>query len=315
MAIYEIFSHPELRRYKTSIVSKASLFMFLILIITFIPPLIIVYRSYGFWLREATYREQPNIAFKKELILLLDLQNGPKTIVYSTFQQYNQLLQSQLRIPIVKAREDDLNGDGKYDRLNLDLEIPMAGEDQVVGTKLLLFFYYRLRKFSQFHMESLGYIEYTSCIPGASLHVFGDLRMRQKQLLGHRGTDVRFNDTLVNPLSPYADTYSLATIFRNYTDRNVTTVLQDANKIWASGRAADTPFKISAVINYPEESISYTPGFWNLIKWGWVQYVSVLLIFLYIFNKVKIFVFQHQLVPTVVESPGLMHNGIKDKFS
>ncbi|CAL1536530.1 unnamed protein product [Lymnaea stagnalis] len=315
MAIYEIFSHPELRRYKTSIFSKATLLMFIILLITFIPPLIIVYRSYGFWLREGTYREQPNIAFKKEFILQLDLQNGGNPVVYSTFQLYNQLLQSQLRIPIVKAREEDLNGDGKYDRLNLDIEVPMNGEDQVVGAKLLLFFYYKLRKFSQFHMESLGFIEYVSPIPGASLHVFSDLRLRQKQLLGHKGTDVRFNASLINPTSPYAAAYSFATVFKSYTDRNVTTVLQDANKIWTSGRAANSPFIISAVINYPEEKISYTPGFWNLIKWGWVQYVSVLLIFLYIFNKVKIFIFQHQVVTTVVESAALEHVGRKDKFS
>ncbi|KAK6982464.1 transmembrane protein 231 [Biomphalaria glabrata] len=312
MAIYEIFSHPELRRYKTSIISKATLLMFLILIITFIPPLIIVYRSYGFWLREATYREQPNVAFKKEFILQVDLQSGSPA-VYSTFQQYNQLMQSYLRIPLVKAREDDTNGDGKYDVLNLDLEVPMNVDDEVVGVKLLLFFYYKLRKFSQFHMESLAYIEYVSPIPGASLHIFGDLRLRQKQLLGHKGTDIRFNSSLVNPASPYTDSYSLATIFKNYTSRNVTTVLQDANKIWTSGRGSTNPFKISAVINYPEEVISYTPGFWNLIKWGWVQYVSVLLIFLYIFNKVKVFIFQHQLVPTIVESSLTMQNGRKDK--
>ena len=44
-----------------------------------------------------------------------------------------------------QAREDDLNHDGKYDRLDLNIEVPMLATDQVVGVKLLLFFYYRLR--------------------------------------------------------------------------------------------------------------------------------------------------------------------------
>lgn len=44
-----------------------------------------------------------------------------------------------------QAREDDVNGDGKYDRLNLDIDIPMAAVDKVVSVKLLLFFYYKLR--------------------------------------------------------------------------------------------------------------------------------------------------------------------------
>ncbi|GFO05915.1 transmembrane protein 231 [Plakobranchus ocellatus] len=195
MAMYEVFSHPELRRYKTSVVSKASILMLAILALTFIPPLLVVYRSYGFWLREATYREQPKVAFKKEFIMVLDVQNDAEedSVVYSTFQQYNNLLQSRLRIPIVKAREEDPNRDGKYDKLNLDIEVPMLATDRVVGAKLLLFFYYRLRRFSQFHMESLAYIEYSSGVPGASLQVFGDLSLQQKQLLGHKGTDKRYN--------------------------------------------------------------------------------------------------------------------------
>ncbi|KAK3732038.1 hypothetical protein RRG08_026425 [Elysia crispata] len=317
MAMFEVFSHPELRRYKTSVVSKASILMLAILALTFIPPLLVVYRSYGFWLREASYREQPKVAFKKEFIMVLDLQNsaGGDSIVYSTFQQYNNLLQSKLRIPIIKAREDDLNHDGKYDRLDLNIEVPMLATDQVVGVKLLLFFYYRLRRFSQFHMESLAYIEHSSGVSGSSLQVFSDLSLQQKQLLGHKGTDRRYNGSLVNETQVYADVYSMSTIFRKYSERNVTTYLQDPLKVWSTGRAADAPFRISTLINYPEQQVFYAPGFWYLIKWGWIQYASVLLIFLYIFNKVKVFVFQHQIVATVVAGPSQTHVGIKDKFS
>ena len=38
-----------------------------------------------------------------------------------------------------------------------------------------------------------------------------------------------------------------------------------------------------------------------MIKWGWVQYVSILLIFLYIFERIKVFFFMNQLVTTIVE--------------
>ena len=42
-------------------------------------------------------------------------------------------------------------------------------------------------------MESLAYIEHSSGVPGSSLQVFGDLSLQQKQLLGHKGTDKRYN--------------------------------------------------------------------------------------------------------------------------
>ena len=38
-----------------------------------------------------------------------------------------------------------------------------------------------------------------------------------------------------------------------------------------------------------------------MIKWGWIQYVAILLIFLYIFERVKVFFFMNQLVTTIVE--------------
>ena len=42
-----MFSHPELRRYRTSICSGASLILLFTLGLTFIPPLLVVYRSHG----------------------------------------------------------------------------------------------------------------------------------------------------------------------------------------------------------------------------------------------------------------------------
>jgi hypothetical protein len=47
MAVFEVFAHPEVRRYKTTIVSKAAVFQVFCVLITFIVPIIIAYRSGG----------------------------------------------------------------------------------------------------------------------------------------------------------------------------------------------------------------------------------------------------------------------------
>ena len=47
-----------------------------------------------------------------------------------------------------------------------------------------------------------------------------------------------------------------------------------------------------------------------MIKWGWIQYLSILLVFVYIFERVKVFFFMNQLVSTVVERV----SGTKNKF-
>lgn len=45
--------------------------------------------------------------------------------------------------------------------------------------------------------------------------------------------------------------------------------------------------------------LTYRPGFWETIKLAWIQYVSVLLIFLWLFERVQRFVFQNQVLTTI----------------
>ena len=38
----------------------------------------------------------------------------------------------------------------------------------------------------------------------------------------------------------------------------------------------------------------------SVFRWGWVQYVSILLVFMYISSGVKDYVFSQQILPTMV---------------
>lgn len=47
MAFYEVYSHPALVRYRTSVCTKATLFLVVVLCLTYITPLLVAYRSQG----------------------------------------------------------------------------------------------------------------------------------------------------------------------------------------------------------------------------------------------------------------------------
>ena len=47
MAFYEVYSHPALIRYKTSVCTKASVFLVVVLGLTYVAPLLVAYRSQG----------------------------------------------------------------------------------------------------------------------------------------------------------------------------------------------------------------------------------------------------------------------------
>ena len=143
MVMYVVHSHPVQQKYKTHICSRATLFQFFVIFLTFIPPLIIAYVTQGkqflnasvfqtcsfcvelsvlfinfahlprnitgFWLKESTYREQPDVRFKHEILLVVQGNTPGSFLAYSTFQNFNQLLQQKLRIPLIKVSSIKLN--------------------------------------------------------------------------------------------------------------------------------------------------------------------------------------------------------------
>ncbi|XP_069312387.1 transmembrane protein 231-like [Eulemur rufifrons] len=300
MALHELFSHPVERGYRAGLCSKAALFLLLAAALTYIPPLLVAFRSHGFWLKRSSYEEQPTVRFQHQVLLVALL--GPErggVLAWSTFPAFNRLQRDRLRVPLVSTREEDRNQDGKMDRLHFKLELPLQSTEHVLGVQLILTFSYQLHRMSTFVMQSMAFLQSSFAVPGSRLHVNGDLRLQQRQPLSSGGLDVRYNVSVINGTSPFARDYDLTHIVAAYQERNVTTVLDDPNPIWLVGRAAEAPFVINAVIRYPVEVISYQPGFWEMIKFAWVQYVSILLIFLWVFEKIKIFVFQNQVVTTI----------------
>ncbi len=53
---------------------------------------------------------------------------------------------------------------------------------------------------------------------------------------------------------------------------------------------------------------TYQPGFWEMLKFAWIQYVSVLLIFLWVFQHIQAFIFQNQVLPTTTVAPFKQHS-------
>ncbi|KAI2648058.1 Transmembrane protein 231 [Labeo rohita] len=277
---------------------------------------------FGFWLKRSTYEEQPVVQFQYDMIVIGATDAAGSYIAWSTFPNFNRLIGDNLRIPSISVQEEDRNQDGKSDLLVLQINIPLKPEEQMFGIQLLLTFSYQLFRMSTVVMQTLAFVQHSSPVPGSQLFIGGDLKLNQRTPLPHRGLHSTYNVSLINASSPFASTYDLANIVRLYQQRNLTTHLSGVIPVWSVGRATSSPFQINAQINYPTVHFdlinsslisltgfsTYRPGFWEMIKFAWIQYVSVLLIFLWVFQHIQTFIFQNQVLPTTAVPPFKPHS-------
>ncbi|XP_038070170.1 transmembrane protein 231-like isoform X2 [Patiria miniata] len=255
------------------------------------------------WLKNAFYREQPTVQFKHQMLLLVDTQDEASYLAWSTYQNFNQLQQQHLRIPLVKTRKEDNNRDGRYDMLHFSVSVPVLATENVLGVKLILLFDYRLYRFSSLRMEAMAYMEHTSPLSGSEFIADGELRLRLKMPLSHKAVDTRYDTPVINGDSVFVSDYQLSKIFSDYISRNVSTYFECRYPVWQRGPSSSETFLIRGTVRYPEELLVYIPGFFQVLIWAWVQYLAVLLIFIYLIARVKTFIFQNQLIRTIVERP------------
>uniref|UniRef100_A0A8C5SBB8 Transmembrane protein 231 n=1 Tax=Laticauda laticaudata TaxID=8630 RepID=A0A8C5SBB8_LATLA len=303
MAWLEVAAGGDGWRGRVRLCSLAALGLLLLGALTYVPPLLVAYRSHGFWLSRSSYVEQPSVRFRHEVLLAALTDSGGGLVGWSSFATFNRLLGTRLRVPLVSAREEDSNQDGVTDLLRFQLELPLLPSERVVGIQLLLTFSYELHRMSTFVMQSMAFLQSFSPVPGSQVCVNGDLKLHQRQPLHHAGLDSRYNVSVINSTSPFAQDYDFVNIVETYQKRNVTTVLSGPSPIWVTGRSPDQPFVIQAFIHYPMELIVYQPGFWEMMKFAWMQYISILLIFLWIFERIKIFLLRNQVLNMVPMSP------------
>ncbi|KAF3689245.1 Transmembrane protein 231 [Channa argus] len=253
MAFYEVYSHPALVRYKTSVCTKATFFLVVVLCLTYIPPLLVAYRSQGFWIKRSTYEEQPVVRFQYQTLMVAATSTLGDYVAWSTYPNLNNMLGPNLRIPTVSVREEDQNQDGKLDLLIFQLQLPLKPEEQVYSVQLLLTFSYQLFRMSTVVMQSLAYVQYSSSVPGAKLFISGDLRLQQRTPLPHRGLYNIYNVSVIDGSSPFASAYDLNNIIRSYQERNLSTVISCPMPVWTVGRPPGLPFELNAEIRYPLE--------------------------------------------------------------
>lgn len=102
MVLYEVFSHSVKKRYKTSIFTKASIIQLISIVLTYLSPFLIAYFTGGFWIKEKSFTESPDIKFQYRYIAILEGDNG--MFISSSYESINQIYQNEYRSSVRTVR-------------------------------------------------------------------------------------------------------------------------------------------------------------------------------------------------------------------
>jgi len=187
----EVFQEPLRRKYYTSHFSCGYFFFLLTITIGVILPFFLAYGSYGFWLKDGKYFEQPKVTYKYKFITQLsgeDANQKPFQLFYSSVAGVNAL-RSNVRVPTVRSREIDKNVDGNIDGLNFEFEMPLKSGEKIKSVSTMIFFEYMLNERVKLMMrESMAYITGSNSLEGTSYYTKGNVKFQQTKPLAVGGS-------------------------------------------------------------------------------------------------------------------------------
>ncbi|KAJ3384705.1 hypothetical protein HDU84_002686 [Entophlyctis sp. JEL0112] len=234
---------------------------------------------------------QPSITFTRETILILDGTSGPGqaavpyTLFYSSNAQLNQLFDYHTqRLNQLQVSELDENNDGISDFMIFTISIALHPFDSISRVRLGIFLRYDVEDKARLSMNTAAFIDESAAISCASLDVFGDLRILQRELLSPTADNYNYVNQIINYnlTSSGSETANLSwpRIVEAYEARGIRTKLEfAATPVWTSPRAINQPFVITGKIQYPSEVFKYKPTVAEVLKTAWIQYLSFFAVF------------------------------------
>jgi hypothetical protein len=303
MVLYKVYSQEYRIRYFAHPCSTAVLFQIACLLFTFLPPLFTGYFTSGFYYKELSYSEQPNVTFLQRYNLII---SSPSTLIFSSSETIlnNYFLSSYSPTILGSSIPRDVNGDGIVDQHTITINITASSTISTQVIDLWLIFQYALNQYPLVNMETLGLISLnapSSISNYQAVTIYGQLVFQQRApVLSYENVSA-----LQGPIIDYGN-YSVVPSFddilNNYRARNYSTTFNVQYVQWSpSTSTTNTQLTIKVVVNTGSQVIRYVPSFWKVFRWAWIQYIAGLLPFFYVMNKIKEFVFSNGLVRTVIK--------------
>lgn len=113
------------------------------------------------------------------IFMYYNREGQPLNLQYSTSTTINKLFPSVLRIPLFQSAELDDNRDGRTDRIEIALQMPLAPSETIHGLSALVYLDAELNTKARYIIDSASIVTFESFAPISKISLDGDLLFRQ----------------------------------------------------------------------------------------------------------------------------------------
>jgi hypothetical protein len=321
----EVFRAPLYRRFLADRLTCGYLLAILFRVTVVILPFFLAYTSEGFWMKTNTYREMPRISFQYQSMISAGVKstsgNAIQKVAYSLKPENLALVETtQRRIPKMKYWADDANQDGFPEVLHIDVDLPLKDTEAVHNVEAVFIFRMELSVRAKVFLEAPVIVQHESPFPGESLHTNGVLTLVQRAPVSVRGgfkepysASPLLGSTLKTSANidiPHLSVTDLGmpTLIDRIQARNYTTYLHNTLSSWSPRpegsvpinieSGSSRPFKLRLTVQVPEQTVLYLPSLSEMLKFAFVQYLSMAVIVYILCWYAVEFVFAYQVVET-----------------
>lgn len=248
--------------------------------------------------------EQPRVQFSNKVIVVL--QSDSREIYFSTIGELNKLRPESFSEASISVFEEDHNFDGLNDRIKMDMEFPIEGNEQIVGLQAFIFTSYHLKE-AKASMESLIFVHHGGVLPGSGYSARGNLMLRQNtpmQAMEHI-TELYPSHEIINEFKSTIDSResNIDTLLDRYENREIAPFFPQ-HGLWhrdpsqkESTQSFHKTFNLKVTIDIPKlQEVVYVSTLAEVLLDAWMKYLSLLVIAAYLVRRLFTFILTNQIL-------------------
>jgi transmembrane protein 231 len=253
-------------------------------------PFVIAYGSNPLWMKSAVYYEQPHVQFTGELYIAATSQTAIRS--YCSIHSVEQYLGNSLLYPIIEHASEDTNDDGLPDIITIRA-LFQADRATLSRIDLIIGLNYALPGIGNMEMASAVFVSFEPGAGASDIKAIGEVKLRQLRPMPFtiRRQVLYSTSNIFTPL--LSGGYMAA--LQQSNARNETLHYHPDSVIVPLGRTGQTSLELK--LRIPSfQRVVYAPGLLEMLKFGWVQYVSFLIPVYFVIYTYLIWLFIHYRV-------------------